>query len=79
MAQAAMQLAISQPAESEFRARGSRLPEVSVKAASLPRRTKLLSTGRFIPVMHAPILMQNAQTWGLLRSNVDVDLRPRPI
>jgi hypothetical protein len=65
MAQAATQLAISQPAESEFGASGSRLPERSVKAASLPRRTKLLSTGCFILVMHAPILMQNAQTWAI--------------
>jgi hypothetical protein len=55
------------------------LPERNVKAASLARRTKLLSTGHFIPVMHAPIFMRNAQTLGFQRLKIDVDIRPGPI
>ena len=64
---------------SEFQARGSQLPEVSVTSASLLLRTELLSTGRFISVMHASILAKNAKIWGLKRLNVDVDLRSPPI
>lgn len=64
---------------SEFQARGSRMPEVSVTSSSLLLRTELLSTGRFVSVMHASILVKHAQTWGLKRLNVEVDLRPPPI
>lgn len=59
-----MQLAISQAAESGLRLAGRDCGKQESKATSLLRKTKLLSTGHFIPAMHAPIFMQNARTRG---------------
>jgi DNA-binding transcriptional LysR family regulator len=64
---------------SSLESRGVRLTNVCVTSASLLLRTELLTTGRFISVMHASILVQNAKTWGLKRLNIDVDLQSPPI
>lgn len=62
-----------------FQANGLKRPQQAVSSFSMQIRFHLLSTGRFLTVLHGSVLQFNAKHWSLKALPVDLPLRPMPI
>jgi DNA-binding transcriptional LysR family regulator len=65
--------------QGEFEARGVTVLNVNVTSASILLRNRLLSTGRYVSIMHGSVLTKYAKEWKLKKLDVDVALRSAPI
>lgn len=65
--------------ERGFHANGLKPPRQSVTSFSIQMRLHLLSTGRFLTVLHDSVLRFNARQWSLKALPIDLLIRPMPI
>jgi DNA-binding transcriptional LysR family regulator len=62
-----------------FKAHGLEVPRERLSAASIPLRTYLLATGRFLTLLPDSVLRHNAKQWSLKALPVDLGVKPRSI
>lgn len=65
--------------EEAFKAHGLKGPSVVVSASSILLRNQLLATGRFVSVIAASVLRNNAEQWSLKALSIDLHINPPPI
>jgi DNA-binding transcriptional LysR family regulator len=59
--------------------RGGKVLNVKVTSASILLRNQLLSTGRYVSIMHQSVFMKYAKEWKLKKLDANVELQTPPI